>query len=675
VKTPEGTTPFPPLLTGLALAFWGWQNQSLEFAVPMALLYELAPFVRWRWRFDSKDFNRLVDLTAVLFVATAIYQFDARAVHGIYGVLQWVPALLYVLLIGQRFSERGRIGLGALFLSIRRALARGEIAHEKSIDFAYPFFGACLLSAMGGVVRSPWMLPLLVVLVVAGLALARPRRHHPAFWLGAVCVAAVVGYASQAGVRAARAAVEPLIVEMMRDYMVSRRDPFRTQTAIGDIGRLKQSEQIEMRIWPAADGSVPSLLREATYRVYSRGTWLAGSQGKQTLRPNDGGLTWTVGDPPQANEGRDVRTSRYLPRGRGVLAVPSGTWQLRNLGVETLEKHRFGALRIVRGPDLVDYVVRYVPGRDEALEPDEGDLKVSPTHQGLFVDLVEDLGLKVLPVGERIGRLREHFATNFSYSLDSTSMRSTNKPLDVFLNDTRSGHCEYFATSTVLALRSAGIPARYAAGYAVAEWSPLDDAFVVRRRHAHSWALAYVDGQWQNVDTTPARWNLLESASPPWWLDAYDLWSWLAHAYSAWRWRTDEDSSAPWILLAVLPLGAFLIWRLRGQRVSTAKERDRSEAAIPGADSPFLRVVAEMHGGGHGVARSETLPNWLSRLQRTGVIEPEVAAIARQALELHERLRFAATTLSVEQYARLGTLCDDWRKWQATPGSVAKNCA
>ena len=69
---------FPRFLLGAAILFWGWQNQALVFAVPMALLYEMAPSFKWRWAFDSSDFNRLVDLTAVLFVATAVYQFDAR---------------------------------------------------------------------------------------------------------------------------------------------------------------------------------------------------------------------------------------------------------------------------------------------------------------------------------------------------------------------------------------------------------------------------------------------------------------------------------------------------------------------------------------------------------------------------------------------------------------------
>ncbi|MBT8330725.1 MAG: transglutaminase-like domain-containing protein, partial [Deltaproteobacteria bacterium] len=41
------------------------------------------------------------------------------------------------------------------------------------------------------------------------------------------------------------------------------------------------------------------------------------------------------------------------------------------------------------------------------------------------------------------------------------------KNIENFLTRSRSGHCEYFATATVLLLRQAGIPARYARGYSV----------------------------------------------------------------------------------------------------------------------------------------------------------------------------------------------------------------
>jgi hypothetical protein len=59
--------------------------------------------------------------------------------------------------------------------------------------------------------------------------------------------------------------------------------------------------------------------------------------------------------------------------------------------------------------------------------------------------------------------------------------------------------------ATVL-LRAAGIPARYATGYSVQEGSEIEQRYVVRASHAHAWVLAWVDGRWREVDTTPAVW-------------------------------------------------------------------------------------------------------------------------------------------------------------------------
>ena len=74
------------------------------------------------------------------------------------------------------------------------------------------------------------------------------------------------------------------------------------------------------------------------------------------------------------------------------------------------------------------------------------------------------------------------------------------------MRNARAGHCEYFAASTTLLLRAAGIPARYATGFAVMEYSPLEAAFVVRARHAHAWSRAWNGERWVDLDTTPPSW-------------------------------------------------------------------------------------------------------------------------------------------------------------------------
>ncbi|MDQ6971715.1 MAG: DUF3488 and transglutaminase-like domain-containing protein [Mariprofundaceae bacterium] len=83
------------------------------------------------------------------------------------------------------------------------------------------------------------------------------------------------------------------------------------------------------------------------------------------------------------------------------------------------------------------------------------------------------------------------------------------KPIEHFLLQSRSGHCEMFATSMALAARSLGIPARVVNGYYGGEWNQTGDFLVLRQQHAHAWVEVWLDDHWQRYDPTPAsRWQL-----------------------------------------------------------------------------------------------------------------------------------------------------------------------
>ena len=85
---------------------------------------------------------------------------------------------------------------------------------------------------------------------------------------------------------------------------------------------------------------------------------------------------------------------------------------------------------------------------------------------------------------------------------------------------------------TVEVLRAAGIPARYATGFAVLEYSAIEGAYVVRTRHAHAWTRAFVDGRWLEVDTTPPDWAAEEEAEAPVWQGLMDLLRYLGFRWS-----------------------------------------------------------------------------------------------------------------------------------------------
>ena len=67
--------------------------------------------------------------------------------------------------------------------------------------------------------------------------------------------------------------------------------------------------------------------------------------------------------------------------------------------------------------------------------------------------------------------------------------------------------CEFFASASVLILRSAGVPARYVTGYVADEFDTKDDVWVARHRDAHAWVEAYDDQTktWFPVESTPGR--------------------------------------------------------------------------------------------------------------------------------------------------------------------------
>ena len=83
-------------------------------------------------------------------------------------------------------------------------------------------------------------------------------------------------------------------------------------------------------------------------------------------------------------------------------------------------------------------------------------------------------------------------------------------PNEYFLFESQAGYCQHFASAAVLMYRLYGIPARYAAGYAVSPDSfelQEDGGYtaVVTDEDAHAWPEIYLDGYgWTPVEVTPS---------------------------------------------------------------------------------------------------------------------------------------------------------------------------
>ncbi len=94
-------------------------------------------------------------------------------------------------------------------------------------------------------------------------------------------------------------------------------------------------------------------------------------------------------------------------------------------------------------------------------------------------------------------------ANDFVYSLSFPPLPAENA-VDAFVNRSRLGHCELFASALALMLRSQGIPARVVSGLRGAEWSAASRAYIVRADMAHLWVEVYFIGVgWVRFDPSP----------------------------------------------------------------------------------------------------------------------------------------------------------------------------
>jgi transglutaminase-like putative cysteine protease len=138
---------------------------------------------------------------------------------------------------------------------------------------------------------------------------------------------------------------------------------------------------------------------------------------------------------------------------------------------------------------------------------------------------------------EKARAIERHLRAEYAYTLE-LPQREVADPLAHFLFTRRKGHCEYFASSMAVMLRTLGIPARLATGFQSGVFNPVNGLWLVRAGDAHSWVEAWIPGHgWATFDPTPPGPNTdttsvlsqlalyFDAAETFWreWVVAYDL--------------------------------------------------------------------------------------------------------------------------------------------------------
>lgn len=635
--------PLPPYLIGALLLFWGVHIGYWWVGLAFGLLAELPRVVGWRWALSAREFERISDLCSLLLVITAVaFYLGGHAASAAMGTVRWAPALLFPLLAAQLYAGRDGIPLSALFWTLRGDRSGRGPGGDTESDQRLPYLLLCLLAAAMVEVHTPWYYPALAGFALWGLW-PRGRRIWPALLLFAV--AAGGGYAISLGLQATQRAVADQVVEWLIDRYAGDRDPFRATTAIGEIGELKGSERIVLRVWPEARLSRPLLLRTAGYNRYINGAWYTSREPFTRLPRVEG--AWRLGR--GAGEGTaSLSLALYLNEGEGILPLPGAVEALRGLTGADLSRNPMGAVKVLEGPPLAILGARFSPGRVHGSPPGEAELQVPAAERVALQRVVERLGLTEVAPAEAMARLERFFLDQFRYTLALTAGEGAATPLAHFLGEGRSGHCEYFATATTLLLRQAGIPARYAVGWSIQERGA-DGVYVARARHAHAWSQVWLDGAWRDFDTTPPDWGALEAEGAPWWTGARDWLSRLRFRLDRWR-AEEEGEERRWMWWLLLPLVMVLGWRLARHR-RVAKGRAGRQREVDPLFAPLELHLAAIAGPRRV---DETPLLWLDRLEREAGFD---GASLRPLLEAYHRYRYdpsVAVETRTELEARIG---------------------
>ncbi|MCP4399537.1 MAG: transglutaminase domain-containing protein [bacterium] len=658
----------PILLLGATTIFWGWTTGYLIPALLMAIILETARVASFRWELSLKDFQRVADVCSLIFIGTIIYNYTAFGIDGgDFFPLRWLPFSLFPLVLAQVYSVEGTVDLRALFLFLRRKQQFVEQQAAIKINVMYPYCVVCILAAGAANVRTPAFYIGIFAFSAWGFWALRSPRYSLLLWICLFLIAGAAGYAGQLQIRRAQEALEEnaLLLQWL-GFWRQNFDPYQSSTAIGQIGTVKLSNQAMFQVKAISKMPPFLLLREASYWEYKEAKWYApDGEFKRVVEETDG-TTWFLRKTAPDTAAK-IAIASYLEQGKGILKLPLGTFRLEKLLVGDMLANPYGAVKVAEGPGLIGYEALFDASQPLDSPPDDKDLLLPQDETAVLQALTEELRLPRLTPRQILVKTAAFFQTQFSYSLDLTADSQADTPLTDFLLNTRRGHCEYFASATVLLLRAAGIPARYAVGYSAdglypGRWT------VVRGRDAHAWVLAYVDGRWQDFDTTPASWRDFEDRNASFFERLSNLWARIRFTFSEWRWRQSEGGNEPYLIGALVLLLLVLGWRLYKRRRKThpqpeSKILSAETPVFPGLDSAFYEIERRLQEQGLIRNEWEPLSLWLQRIAKSP-LTPSLHELP-PLLKLHNRYRFDPQGLSEQEQHELQNAVRFWLKKQS----------
>ena len=647
-----------PFLLGATIIFWGWQTGFSIAAIPLAIAYEAARYINWRWNLTTADFRTSSHVCTVLLVGVLIYLFVSdRSLNLIFSFFQWLPVICAPLLMAQAYSTSDRVDINALLFF----KDKGDRQQLFFLDLSYAYFAICILAASAANTRDVLFYVGVVVLVCTALIPFKSKRFSRFTFVVLLVLATGLGTVGHIYIHQFQMSLARSTAKFFYGFYRPHSDPNQVSTAIGDIGSVKQSNKIVLRVKPAPKQLAPQLLRRAVYNKYSSGFWVAAKPEYIPVKSGQDGKTWILSNDP--GNSKSITVAENMDEGSILLKLPNGSLEVEQFPVEKIQQNQYGTVQAYSDETFLSYKIEYDPDLSNDSLPTEEDLKVFDAEKPAIDRIVTQLNLNERTPQEILDTVSQFFSTEFDYSLDLARRGRNKTPLSAFLLENRSGHCEYFATATALLLRRVGIPSRYVVGYSVHELSQLERQYIVRSRNAHAWTQVYIDGKWQTFDTTPASWIAFEARQTSFLQNIKDIFSWIAFKFAQLVAVFKALGKEKYLWLLIIPLAVILIRQFThkgGRRLVAQKINQKNTATLlVGEDSELYLIEQELNKIGLERDRFETWHDWLIRLQNNLENLPTLDEL-EPIVEIHYRYRFDPNGISPQQRAKLKSACNAW---------------
>jgi protein-glutamine gamma-glutamyltransferase len=305
---------------------------------------------------------------------------------------------------------------------------------------------------------------------------------------------------------------------LMRGRQQERMIGFSDRVDLGKVGTLRSDTTLALRVHlphlrENPPRRIPLYLRGTAFDSYDAGSW----RRDRTQGPADQEQS-TVRIRTQHRDTNELMTIDLEPIKPPVVFMPIEATSFQLLGPTTAEGQSFP--KITRGRES-DF--EYVTNQERGLKYRVyGRPPRTPTydHQSAtdldrYLTLPADLPPRVHQLAAQwaagsttprvIARQVElQLRNGYRYDLNSSSGNAPN-PLDHFLFESRSGHCEYYSTSMAILLRTLGIPTRNVTGFIGGTLNRFGNFYAVRQGDAHSWVEVWLEGEgWTRFDPTPS---------------------------------------------------------------------------------------------------------------------------------------------------------------------------